>query len=374
MEIKRYFRTLQRWWWLVSVATLVVTAASVVFTFMRTPTYKSQTTLLVSPTAQMSNLSEVRASLSVLDKPVVANTYAEIAQSQVVITAAWQDLNVPQEVQERYEIHSSVRQRTNIIVLTVEGPDPALARDLADAIAKHTMAYVDELYEVYDLKPLDPATEPLAPTGLGTKVIIAIGVALGVSLGTLAAFTADYLRGVPVPEEQISIVDLPSGAYKSSFFLHRLREEMGRSRRHSHPLSVVLLRLEDLHGLMTGRSADARNSVLRQVVALLRRSLHEGDLVARWENDDLAVMLPDCDADAALRIMERIRNKIEWTPLEIDESGFKVTISTTAGVTTYDMNGSLPLELMGKAARALERAEGAEERVYVLVENGPEHA
>lgn len=190
-------RIVTKWWWLVAGGALVVMIASIVFVVVRPPEYEATATMLVSPVDALANLDEVRASLVALDKPVVANTYAEIAQSSTVQAAAWEELGLSVADQLSYEIRSSVRQRTNIIEITAKGSDPVRAQEIANSVAKHTMLYVDGLYEVYDLRFLDQARFPNFPVGLDNRLTLVVGLILGLALGVMASFLAEYLQRPP---------------------------------------------------------------------------------------------------------------------------------------------------------------------------------
>lgn len=208
MELRKYASVLRKWWWVVVTGTLVVTIASLIFVSVRPPKYEATATMLVSPATSLDNISEVRASLDVLDQPVVANTYAEIAQSDTVRAAAWEELGVATPTAERweYDVRSSVRQQTNIVEIKTEGPDPIRAMEVANAVAHQTITFVDGLYDVYDLRFLDPAGVSHSPVGLDNRLAILIGIILGLGLGVTAAFLGEYLQ---VPAEPSG--ELPSG-------------------------------------------------------------------------------------------------------------------------------------------------------------------
>jgi len=195
MELRQYIRILQKRWWVIVIGTAIVTIASVVFVYVRPTKYAATATMLVSPASTLLNNSEVRASLDVLDKPIVVNTYAEIAQSNRIKSAAWIELEVPTTDPERreYEIRSNVRQETNIIEVSAEGADAKRATEVANAVANQTLIFVSNLHDVYDLSFLDYADISYSPVGLGDKLAILVGLVLGLGLGVIGAFLIDYL-------------------------------------------------------------------------------------------------------------------------------------------------------------------------------------
>ncbi len=352
MEIRRYLQILGRWWWVAAVAFITVAAGSVIFTFVLPPRYKASATLVVSPTASMASIRDVRDSLNTLDKPSIANTYAEIAQSDTIWEKAWADIGLSPE--KTFSVHSEVLYKTNIIVISVEGPDPEVARDLATAIADRTMEYVSTLYEIYDLKLLDSPRLPRSPISPNKKLNLALGIVLGLGFGGTAAFIADYLQASGSGAEFSSILDSKSGAYKRSFFLRRLREEMSRSRRSKRPLALGVLRVDNLDEVASFYRPEVRDMALRQLVLFLRQHLPEEDLIARLDSGLFALLLLDSTGEEAMAMLERLRTRVEWTLFEIEQVGVKLNLMASFGLAAYDYNGTGPEKLMERAILSLD--------------------
>lgn len=102
-------------------------------------------------------------------------------------------------------------------------------------------------------------------------------------------------------------VDEVTGVYSRRYFNERLGEELGRARRYSHPLSVLIIDLDnfkqvnDLCGHMEG------DSVLRQVGRMLMDTTRQADVVCRFGGDEFAVLLPETGAADTEKTGERIR-------------------------------------------------------------------
>jgi len=356
MELKRYLKVLFRWWWLALVAFLTVTTASMVFTYTQTPSYEATASLVVSPAAAVAELPEVRASLSVLDTDII-NTYAEIAQSRTILEQAWSDLDVPPETRWRFKARSSVLQQTNLVLITVAGPDPAIVHEATNAIARHTVDYVSNLYEVYELKLLDAAARPHSPVSPNKKLNLLLGFVLGIGTAIAFTFVAEYLRA-PIEEmEQLSLMDAQTGAYKRSYFLHRLREEVSRSNRHQRPFTISRMRVDNLDEIIKLYPPRTRELILQRVVHFLRQSLSEENVIAHWEDGDLVILMPDCDEPMARQAIGRLHTRMQWTLFEVEDLDFKLNLTASFGMATHTSNGAGPDDLLRKATEALHRAE-----------------
>ena len=87
---------------------------------------------------------------------------------------------------------------TTVIEVTVEGNDPSVARSFAVLVGDKTTAYMEELYEAYYFKPLDPPSLPRSPAKPNKKLNLAMGAVFGLVLGMGLAFFSEYWQG-PVP-------------------------------------------------------------------------------------------------------------------------------------------------------------------------------
>jgi diguanylate cyclase (GGDEF)-like protein len=359
MELKTFFRTLIRKWWVILPAFLVAFTATIVFTFAQRPVYEATATFLVTPNASFESVNSFVTGLDVLSRrPEIATTYAEVAESRFIKDAAAQELGLSEAQVADLSVDSELRAGTNILKITVAGNAPAQVRDFTNVVGAHTVAYVRELIEVYELQPLDPATLPAAPIRPNRALNIALGGILGLALGAGLAFLADYLQAPLQEVASLSILDGETGAYTRRYLLQRLREEMSRAKRNSYPLSLALMNVDQL-GTMGPSNAQVRSKALRGVALLLKQHLREEDILARYGDTVFAVLLPDMSAERAKEILERLQTRVAWTPLELHDSGVKLNLSGTVGIATYQLNGSGQDELLSRAARALQEAETA---------------
>jgi len=352
MELKRYLQIILNWWWLVLVAMITVMISTIIFTYISIPQYESVVRLVVSPSAlTLTDLSELRATTTALDKPIVANTYAEIGQSPTIIDAAWTQLGLT--LDKDYEVISSVLPETSIVMIMVTGPDPVLVQQLATTVTDQTLIQVAKLYEVYDLTLLDPAALPTRPVTPNKPLNFAVGGALALAFGIMAAFLAEYLKTPMEQVEQLSIVNPKTGAYKESYLMRRLQGEMSRAKRVQRPFVVGVVRLENFEEMSADFSPEAKQMILKQVVQVFKQLLPEENLVAQWRGDTLALLMPDFDLQDARQVLEKVQARLNWTTFEVGETGFKLNFTSNFGLVAYDLNGASPEGLVLQAEEAL---------------------
>ena len=126
--------------------------------------------------------------------------------------------------------------------------------------------------------------------------------------------------------ERLSITDNLTGLYNQRHFFNRLKEEIDRAERQKHPLSLILLDLDnfkeynDKYGHLAGDKMLARAGKI--IISSIRESV---DTAFRYGGDEFAIILVEADDGIAINISERLMR------------GFKEEGSLTAsiGFATY---------------------------------------
>lgn len=122
-------------------------------------------------------------------------------------------------------------------------------------------------------------------------------------------------------------VDEVTGVYSRRYFNERLAEELARARRYSHPLSVLIIDLDnfkqvnDLCGHMEG------DSVLRRVGRMLMDTTRQADVACRFGGDEFAILLPETGAADTERTGERIRLAVAGVEIPGDNDLGNPTLS-----------------------------------------------
>ena len=192
MEIKKFFQIIVKWKMVFLLAFGTVVLGTGLFTFISPEIYQSETKLIILPSTDVFlDYNDVRNAITSLDNDIVANTYAEVAESSIVEDAARDKLNL--ESFDSYSIQSNVEAQTSIIVITVEGPDPHEAYLLASTIADEAILYVEDYSQVYHLQEIDKAQVEDNPISPNILFNMTIGVFLGLGAGLIFSYLGEYL-------------------------------------------------------------------------------------------------------------------------------------------------------------------------------------
>ncbi len=154
--------------------------------------------------------------------------------------------------------------------------------------------------------------------------------------------------------QTLSITDNLTGLYVQRHFQDRFREELHRAERYKQFLSLVLLdldnfkRVNDEHGHPTG------DAVLAEAAARIREASGATALVARYGGEEFAVLLPHAAKARGLQVAQNINALLKATP--IDLGGARLTITVSAGVSTYPEDALTRETLITSADSALYEA------------------
>jgi diguanylate cyclase (GGDEF)-like protein len=154
--------------------------------------------------------------------------------------------------------------------------------------------------------------------------------------------------------KRYSFKDEVTELYNRRFFLIRLEEEISRYKRFAHPVSVVLLDLDDFKAVNDAFGHDVGDQTLRELGDLLLLQSRDINVVARYGGDEFAMLLVETTRGGASTFAERIREVIAGHRLACG-----ATLTASLGV------GSLPEDetaTSGDVLRAADRALAAAKR------------
>ncbi|MBK4734672.1 sensor domain-containing diguanylate cyclase [Noviherbaspirillum pedocola] len=148
-----------------------------------------------------------------------------------------------------------------------------------------------------------------------------------------------------------------TGIGNRRLFARTLRRDWSKHARSGAPLSLVLLDVDYFKLFNDHYGHQAGDDCLRRVAHALQECLQrEGDLVARYGGEEFVAVL-DCDHEGALRVAERMRQRVE--ALEIPHIRSKACDFVTASfgvASTESTRTQTAEELLGLADKALYEA------------------
>jgi len=164
--------------------------------------------------------------------------------------------------------------------------------------------------------------------------------------------------------ERQALVDGLTGLANRRQAEEALDSELSRAQRFGGPLAFVLADLDDFKAVNDRYGHPAGDLVLQEFAELLRASVRDIDVAARWGGEEFTLLLPGTDAGGAAHVAERIRRALaERTILTAD--GVTIRITASFGVAAYPAAGT-EAALIAAADMALYEAKGAGKDTVVI--------
>ncbi len=135
------------------------------------------------------------------------------------------------------------------------------------------------------------------------------------------------LRASSLENRRLAFTDPLTGAYNRRFLMKHLPREYERSRRHQHPLAVLVCDLDHFKLINDGYGHAAGDLVLQEVTRRLTDALRSSDWVVRAGGEEFVVVLPETDLDGAAVVAEKLRAEVAAQPVTSGELSVPVAIS-----------------------------------------------
>jgi diguanylate cyclase (GGDEF)-like protein/PAS domain S-box-containing protein len=149
----------------------------------------------------------------------------------------------------------------------------------------------------------------------------------------------------------LSIIDELTGLYNYRHFHELLTQGLRRSERYSHPLSLLMIDIDNFKRYQDVNGHIAGDEALKAIAQIMRNTVRGVDMVARYGGEEFAIILPETTKEVAAIAAERVRNATAETILP---TGDRLTISV--GVASYPADAESKEQLICQADQALYRA------------------
>lgn len=360
MELRHYAQILLKRWWLIVPLTLVALTVSLVISYRQQPIYQVTSTYVTKLSAQGNSINDTLYGVDTLtSRTSMFSTYCQVITSQNVREDAVKLLGLDTSVVDikPYTVNCNVLPDTDVLLLIVQGPAPALATRLNQAIGMVGVARTANLYGYFfGLQPLDSATAA-PPLEIGNRLQIGLlGGVLGLTVGISLAFALEYLRSPSERMDMLAIRDPQLGIYNKRYFQQRLAEEINRARIRNRPICVALLRLVPTEDFVL-LPEDAQKTMARSAVMFMNEAMPELGMIASLGNMTFAILLPETPATDARNFIATLHEKLRVQLFAADD--YTATFNALTGLVEASGGVLDPKAMVAKATEALQTAEAS---------------
>jgi two-component system cell cycle response regulator len=160
--------------------------------------------------------------------------------------------------------------------------------------------------------------------------------------------------------------DSLTGLFNRRATMDQLDRELSRAWRVGSPVAAVMIDVDHFKSVNDAHGHAGGDAVLREVAARLRQTLRAYDTLGRIGGEEFVVLLPECDADGAAAVAERLRMLVSEKPIATSNGPLRITASFGISSTSQQGPRGTAEELLRTADQALYAAKrGGRNRVVV---------
>ena len=169
-------------------------------------TYTASTSMYVLALNQDATAS-TSLSTGLSASQMISNDVSTLLTSDRALAETAEDLAL--EDLDDYDVSVTSETTSRVIGLTVTGPDPQTAADVANHLVANVSGIAQEVMSIESVNPIDQATAPEAPSGPNRPLYVAVALMAGLFLAVAIVVVEDMLntkvRGQEEVEELLGI-------------------------------------------------------------------------------------------------------------------------------------------------------------------------
>ena len=176
------------------------------YLFMRN-TYTASTSMYVLALNQDTTTASNSLSTDLSASQMISNDVSTLLTSDRALAETAEDLAL--DDLSAYDVSVTSETTSRVIGLTVTGPDPQTAADVANHLVANVSGIAQEVMSIESVNPIDQATAPEAPSGPNRPLYVAVALMAGLFLAVAIVVVEDMLntkvRGQEEVEELLGI-------------------------------------------------------------------------------------------------------------------------------------------------------------------------
>ncbi|HEU4414108.1 MAG TPA: diguanylate cyclase [Candidatus Angelobacter sp.] len=208
---------------------------------------------------------------------------------------------------------------------------------------RHFAGSIPDAYICLPLAALGETLGILHISALDSAAFTAPRLAMIQQSGEYAALRLANLRLREKLHDQ-SIRDPLTGLYNRRFLEATLEQELHRSSRHHTGLGVIMADIDKFKSFNDSFGHTAGDIVLKEVGALLRRSVRTEDIVCRYGGEEFLMVLPDTSLESVRERAEAMRESI--AKLELQHAGHALGKITASFGISFSQDGVLTPDIL----------------------------
>jgi diguanylate cyclase (GGDEF)-like protein len=175
---------------------------------------------------------------------------------------------------------------------------------------------------------------------------------------------------VPALERKTEI-DVKTGLFNHGYFKQQVASELSRANRFDRPLTIIMADLDLLRNINNTYGHLAGDEVLIGVAKILKESIREYDVAARFGGEEFAILLPETTIQQAYERVESIRETIERIEFTIPTIDSPIRATMSFGIACRENLSQSTDEIIHNADAALYHSKlSGRNRAYAYTRDG----
>lgn len=151
--------------------------------------------------------------------------------------------------------------------------------------------------------------------------------------------------------------DEVTGVGSRAFFLYNGAQMLAHAELHGCKVMIMQLAIDDFRQLFMRLARPGTNSMLASIGKILSCHVRKGDMVARTSIDSFTVLFYVSAVEDALKLAERIRDKVANTKISHLDTTYQMTVSI--GISQAELSQGTTIEdLLAQSSGSLGQAQG----------------
>lgn len=163
--------------------------------------------------------------------------------------------------------------------------------------------------------------------------------------------------------EEMAITDSLTGLYNRRFLMDKLEEEIKRSRRYSHALSILMIDIDFFKKVNDTYGHHAGDRILSDFASFLVENSRTTDTIGRYGGEEFIVILPETKPRAAVHFAENLRKMLTTKKFPIDNF---IQLGITISIGVVGFSGEHAKEIRGVDSMI----NSADKALYIAKKNG----
>lgn len=159
--------------------------------------------------------------------------------------------------------------------------------------------------------------------------------------------------------EMLAITDELTQIYNHRYFRNTLSNETYRAKRYKHPVSLIMMDIDNFKSYNDDFGHIHGNYVLSIIAGIIKKNVRSIDTAARFGGEEFCIILPDTSKESAYAMAERIRSEVDKVCIPEWNSTILRKVTISLGVASFPDDTEEQGLLVKKADEAMYAAKKA---------------